>query len=252
MRADGRKCNLTSGQRDHIAGQRDHIAGRRDFIAGFAGAGAGALATRVGLTGALASGLAGAGITGAAQPAMAQSDAELLERVARPRILGNQDAPVHVAEYFSMTCGHCARFHKRTFPDIKSKLIDEGHIRFELRPFPLDGTALVAHTLARALPERRYFAIVKLMLDRQSIWARGREPVESLRKLVRVAGVSADEFHAITRNRALLERVVDLREAAIDRWKVNSTPSFVIDNKKFISGGMDYDEFVERIGGIGT
>ena len=74
---------------------------------------------------------------------------DMLENALSPRVIGNADAPIHVAEYYSMTCGHCADFHNNTYPKVKAKLIDEGIVRFELRPFPLDGLALRAHALTR-------------------------------------------------------------------------------------------------------
>ena len=208
--------------------------GRRGFIAGVGGT------------------LVCAGLTGAGLPAAAQND-DLVARVRKPRILGDPDAAVHVAEYFSLTCMHCARFHKNTFPEIREKLINEGHIRYELRPFPLDGIAARAHTLARAVPEKRYFAMIDLMLSRQSQWAFSREPIESLRKLMMLAaGMGRREFSAIIGNRALQEIVIEMRTEAARKWSVSSTPSFVIDDKKLIKGGRNYAAFVQEIGGIGT
>ena len=32
---------------------------------------------------------------------------DMLENALSPRVIGNADAPIHVAEYYSMTCGHC-------------------------------------------------------------------------------------------------------------------------------------------------
>ena len=57
---------------------------------------------------------------------------DMLENALSPRVIGNADAPIHVAEYYSMTCGHCADFHNNTYPKVKAKLIDEGIVRFEL------------------------------------------------------------------------------------------------------------------------
>ena len=98
----------------------------------------------------------------------------LLEHALSPRTIGREDAPIHVAEYYSMTCGHCANFHKDTFPKVKAKLIDEGIVRFEMRPFPLDGLALRAHALVRAVPESKFFALVKMLLEKQPVWVRAR------------------------------------------------------------------------------
>ena len=54
-------------------------------------------------------------------PVIAQARVEAsAERAAEIRFLGKADAAVTVAEYFSMTCGHCGRFHRNTFPQVKT------------------------------------------------------------------------------------------------------------------------------------
>ena len=83
-----------------------------------------------------------AGLTLYLVPSLALARFEVsTKRAEEVRFLGKPDAAVLVAEYFSMTCGHCGRFHRDTFPQVKKDLIDTGLIRFEMHPFPLDGLA---------------------------------------------------------------------------------------------------------------
>ena len=37
--------------------------------------------------------------------------------------VGSKDAKVQVIEYASLTCSHCANFHAKTWPALKSKYI---------------------------------------------------------------------------------------------------------------------------------
>ena len=187
----------------------------------------------------------------AAMPNTLASD-DLVERALSPRFVGSDDAPIRVAEYYSMTCGHCADFHNNTFPKVKAKLIDEGIVRFEMRPFPLDGLALRAHALVRAVPETKFFPLVKMLLARQPVWMRAADPVAELQKMAKLAGVSADEFKDIMRNRPLLEGIVDLRQKGMDDWKIASTPSFVVNDDLLIPGNKDYDEFTEQLSAFGA
>ena len=186
----------------------------------------------------------------AAPHALASYDS--LERALSPRFIGSDEAPIRVAEYYSMTCGHCADFHNNTFPKVKAKLIDEGIVRFEMHPFPLDGLALRAHALVRAVPETKFFPLVKMLLAKQPVWTRAADPVAELQKMARLAGVSADEFNDIMRNRPLLEGIVDLRQKAVDDWKISSTPSFVVNDDLMISGNRDYEEFAEQLSAFGA
>ncbi|MEC8641987.1 MAG: thioredoxin domain-containing protein [Pseudomonadota bacterium] len=185
-----------------------------------------------------------------APSALANDD--LLKHALSPRVIGSDDAPIRVAEYYSMTCGHCADFHNNTFPKVKAKLIDEGIVRFEMRPFPLDGLALRAHALVRAVPETKFFPLVKMLLAKQPVWVRAADPVAELQKMARLAGVSADEFNGIMRNRPLLEGIVELRQQGMDDWKISSTPSFVVNDDLMISGNKDYEELAEQLSAFGA
>src|SRR5678816_3379385 len=63
--------------------------------------------------------------------ALAQTVEELMRPGALPDlVLGKADAPVTIIEYASMTCPHCANFHKTTYPALKSKYIETGKVRF--------------------------------------------------------------------------------------------------------------------------
>ncbi len=194
---------------------------------------------------------AGAGAILASAPHALASD-DLIEHALSPRFMGSDEAPIRVAEYYSMTCGHCADFHNNTFPKVKAKLIDEGIVRFEMHPFPLDGLALRAHALVRAVPETKFFPLVKMLLAKQPVWTRAADPVAELQKMARLAGVSADEFNNIMRNRPLLEGIVELRQQGMDDWKISSTPSFVVNDDLLISGNRDYEEFAEQLSAFGA
>jgi len=189
-------------------------------------------------------------LTGLPYDALARIDASP-ERAAEVRFLGKADAAVTVAEYFSLTCGHCGRFHRNTFPQVKTDLIDTGLIRFEMHPFPLDGLALRAHALCRALPTDSYFKMVDILLDKQEEWIGAADPVAELKKYAKFAGVSSGGFDEIMQNRAYLEAIVQIRQDATGRHQINSTPSFVVNNSKTFSGALSYDEFLSELNAFG-
>ena len=172
--------------------------------------------------------------------------------VTSPRILGKADAPIKVIELFSMTCSHCASFHNNTFPDVKKRLIDTGMVRFEMQPFPLDQVALRAHALARALPQNKYFPMVSMLLKDIDRWARNPDPLAALLQMARLAGMSAAEFDAVMNNRPLLEAIVAMRQDANRTWRIEATPSFVINDKTILSGDLSYEEFASKINATDT
>ena len=187
------------------------------------------------------------GLAVALLPSTALAESDIIAHVKSPRLLGRNDAPIEVIEFFSMTCSHCASFHANTFPEIKTRLIDEGVVRFEMRAFPLDGLALRAHAMARSVSGEKYYPLVNMLLEKQTNWASAADPIDALRKLGRLAGISSAEFDATMRNRPLLESIVQMRQDALRDFDVKSTPSFVINNETTISGKLSFEEFAEKI-----
>ena len=191
-------------------------------------------------------------ITSTALPRMAMAQDDVIKAALAPRYIGAADAPVRVAEYYSMTCGHCASFHNNVFPMVKTKLIDTGFVRFEMRAFPLDGLALRAHALVRSLPEKKFFPMVKTLLAQQPSWARASDPLAALMKLARFAGVGSADFNDIMRNRALLEAIVEQRQKGVEDWEISATPSFVINDDTVLSGNMNYEDFAAQLSAYGA
>ena len=187
------------------------------------------------------------GLAAAIMPHTARAETDIIAHAKAPRFLGSDDAPIQVIEFFSMTCSHCASFHTNTFPEVKTRLIDEGVVRFEMRAFPLDGLALRAHAMARTVSVEKYFPLVNMLLEKQSSWAGAADPIDALRKLGRLAGISSSEFDATMRNRPLLESIVRMRQDGVQDFDVKATPSFVFDNETTISGSLSFEEFAEKI-----
>ena len=50
--------------------------------------------------------------------------------------IGDENAPITIIEYASMSCSHCADFHTNTLPDLKTEFIDTGKVRMVFRDYP--------------------------------------------------------------------------------------------------------------------
>lgn len=164
------------------------------------------------------------------------------------RSLGNQDARVTVLEFFSLTCTHCAGFSRETFPQVKTELIDTGKVRFVYNDFPLDQVALAAAAVARTLPAARYEPFVQALLANQDRWAFGRgvDTRAELWKTAALAGMARPTFDAAYDDASLKEWIVAQQNAAQTRYKIDATPSFVI-NGKTTSGAIDFKAFAALV-----
>ncbi len=185
-------------------------------------------------------------------PAFAQSDEVDTAGVAE-MTLGNPDADVTVIEYASFTCPHCRNFHENVFKDLKANYIDNGKIHFVYREVYFDRFGLWAAMLARCAGEERYFALANLIYQTQSAWTAGGDPAEiadKLRKLGLTAGMSKEEIDVCLQDGDKARALVAVYQENAKADDVNSTPTFIIDGKKY--GNMNYAEFAaildERLG----
>ncbi|MCY0094194.1 DsbA family protein [Hoeflea ulvae] len=148
-------------------------------------------------------------------------------------VLGEENAPVTVVEYMSMTCPHCAAFHEENFKPLKEKYIDSGKVRFILREFPFDPRAAAAIMLARCAPEAQFFPMVDVLFQQQRTWATATDGREALLQIARLAGFTQESFEACLTNQKLLDDVNAVRTKAANEFGVQSTPTFIINGKRY-------------------
>ncbi|WP_407520143.1 DsbA family protein [Methylobacterium oryzisoli] len=146
--------------------------------------------------------------------------------------LGPADAKCTIIEYASMTCSHCAAFHKSTWPTLKERWIDTGKVRFTLREFPLDPLATAAFMLARADNSARYYPITDLLFDQQSTWAFVPKPLDALEQMMKQAGFTREKFEATLKDQKLYDGINAVKDRGMTVFKVNSTPTFFINGQK--------------------
>ena len=160
------------------------------------------------------------------------------------RSIGDENAPIHIQEFFSLTCNHCAEFHKGAYQELKQKMIDTGKVYFTYQDFPLNGPALYASMIARCMPEERYVQFVDTLLRQQDDWAFGGNFKEGLKQRAKLMGMSDEDFDACFANKELQKTIgSNIREIS-DHWKINSTPSFIINNgERVLYGAQTYETF---------
>lgn len=177
---------------------------------------------------------------------MAADETVDLDKLLEPgplgdKVLGAEDAPVTIVEYASLTCSHCAAFHAKTYPELKSQYIDTGKVRFIMREYPLDAVASAGFMLARCAPEEKYFDIVDVMFAEQRTWAFTENPYNSLLNFSKQLGFTQESFESCLTDQSLLDAVNGVRERGSAEFGVSATPTFFINGEKH-SGALSIEE----------
>ena len=178
-----------------------------------------------------------------------------MEELMKPGALsdlaqGPPDAKVVVIEFASMTCGHCANFHKNVWPEFKKKYVDTGKVRFIFREFPLDNLAAAASMLARCAGGDKTFPLIEALFEKQEEWAFAKgNPVPKLFELAKQAGFTQEAFDKCLTDQKLLDNITNGRTRASEVYGVSSTPTFFINGKRLMSAPTiaSFDKMIEPL-----
>ena len=147
---------------------------------------------------------------------------------------GEENAKITIIAYESLTCGHCADFHKNVYPELKKDFIEKGLVKIEFRHFPLDIAAFNASKIGQCNNDGDPNVLNILFLG-QKKWARGKTPEEAtkyLKKFLEDEGVNLD-FEKCLNNKSIEDYVLNDRIEGVKKFEVNATPTIIINDKKF-------------------
>ena len=149
-------------------------------------------------------------------------------------IVGNKDAKISIIAFESLTCSHCANFHKDIYPLLKKDYLDNGLAKIEFRHFPLDIAAFNASKVSQCKNDGDTTILNSLYANQQK-WVKGssaEEANKNLQKFLTSEGFDVN-FENCINNQEIEEFVLNDRIDGVKNFKVNATPTIIINNKKF-------------------
>ena len=149
-------------------------------------------------------------------------------------ISGNNNAKITIIAYESLTCSHCANFHKDVYPKLKKEYIDTGLAKIEFRHFPLDMAAFNASKIAQCKVNQS-LEILESLYSNQQAWVKGNKIEEingNLKKYIEKEGFRLD-FEKCLKNKEIENFILNDRIEGAKKFNINSTPTIIINGKKF-------------------
>ena len=149
-------------------------------------------------------------------------------------ISGNIDAKITIIAYESLTCSHCANFHKDVYPQLKKEYIDTGLAKIEFRHYPLDIAALNASKIAQCKSDQG-LKILESLYSNQQVWVKGKTIEEinhNLKKFIQKEGFELN-FEKCLNNKEIEDFILNDRIEGVKNFKINATPTIIINDKKF-------------------
>ena len=149
-------------------------------------------------------------------------------------VSGNENARITIIAYESLTCSHCADFHKDVYPQLKKDYIDTGLAKIEFRHFPLDAAAFNASKIAQC-KEDQNLKILESLYSNQQAWVKGStidEVNDHLKKFIKKEGFKIN-FEKCINDKEIEDFVLNDRIEGAKNFEVNATPTIIINDKKF-------------------
>ena len=149
-------------------------------------------------------------------------------------VAGNKDAKITIITYESLTCSHCADFHKDIYPQLKKDYIDTGLAKIEFRHFPLDVAAFNASKVSQCKSDQSLEILESLYFNQQD-WVKGstiEEINNNLKLFVKNQGFNIN-FEECLNNKVIEDFILNDRVEGTKNFKVNATPTIIINNEKF-------------------
>ena len=149
-------------------------------------------------------------------------------------VSGQNDAKITIIAYESLTCSHCADFHNNIYPLLKKEFIDTGLVKIEFRHFPLDIIALNASKISQCKQDQSLEIMMSLYSDQQA-WIKGKtieEANENLKNFVKNKNFTLD-FEKCISDKKIEDFVLSDRIEGTKKFEINSTPTIIINGKKF-------------------
>jgi protein-disulfide isomerase len=166
--------------------------------------------------------------------AIADKSAEKPAKKTKPLpevCMGDSKAPVKIFVYTSLTCPHCAHFHRDVVPQVETKYIKPGYVWMVFRDFPGDKVSLEAHQVAWCKGEIKYLDFVDLIYSNQDKWLTAKDPIAALKEIMLKNGISSEQFDAAIKNAELMDKIVQARLEGQKKYKITATPTIIISGK---------------------
>ncbi len=179
-------------------------------------------------------------------------DPSLPPMAASGIVRGSPDALVEIVEFADFECPGCAYFAALTEPDVMSRLVATGEVRFRFMDFPLSDihrNAVAAHNAAACANEQgKFWEMHDQLFQSQDRWnsQASRRPKPIFAELARTAGLDAAAWEECYDSERMLPQILANRREG-ERRRVGGTPTFIIGNRMFSEAGVSYDELRKMV-----
>ena len=144
------------------------------------------------------------------------------------RTYGDKKNPTTIYVFSSLTCPHCATFHKNVMPKIKEKYVDTNKAQLVYVDMPYDPMAMTGFTISRCMPADKYESFMNLMFENQMLWYNSEKPREIMTRFATMlGGVAKEDVDKCLNNTELKKKIIEQRTNLAELYGVTGMPTVV-------------------------
>jgi protein-disulfide isomerase len=182
---------------------------------------------------------------------VSQIDSTIAPVPNQGHVIGSDSAALEVVEFADFECPACGSFATLTEPDVRSRLVNTGVIRYRFMDLPLTmhQNTWPAHRAAWCAGEQgKFWEMHDALFYNQDRWngEATNRPDRVIADLAKtVPGIKIDQFNSCVSSRRFDPQIrANVNEAI--RLMVQSTPTFIIGTRK-VTTAVSYDVFKRHV-----
>jgi len=150
-------------------------------------------------------------------------------------VIGDENAPITIYEYSSLTCAACALFHQIVVPYLQEHYMSKGLVKIVFSHFPLDHVALQAAQVVSSCVQGKQGEVLQALYVEQDKWLpKSLDDLTPMYKeFARIAKVDLKYIRTCVANKTIEMGILYTRLVTDKKIKIEATPAFIIDNKKY-------------------
>lgn len=152
--------------------------------------------------------------------------------------------------FSSFTCPYCADLHINYLPNIIEKFVNSGQAAIKLMDYPLDLPSLKAAQIAKCFPNEIQLKYIDEIYLTQSEWTQAKTLSDLLSNLEKIAakqGLGEAEFKKCANDKKSEDVVLKSRIDGQSKYEINSTPTLIINEKKFNGTFNELEEYLKKL-----
>ena len=143
-------------------------------------------------------------------------------------VYGEADAKIEVIEFASLTCPHCASFHKDQLPAVLQQHVETGKVRFVFRNFILNDLDMAVAVISRCRDMEFAKKAQDKLFETQQTWSRSPDVLKAVVELFAGLGMERPEFDKCVQNQPMAKYLNDQTRKDAEQYNIKGTPTVTV------------------------